>query len=114
MSKNFPSSIEARISTIFQVVNHTPSVSRPSPFTSYERIRGIEIGYRHINICLQTDVMWDKELYAQFPSHGCAGGHQVDLPHQFRGGAGTWIQPKRILSERLETELELRGLAERR
>jgi hypothetical protein len=105
VSEKFPSSIEARVSTVLEINN--------SSMDSHENIGGILIGYRHISVSLHTDVMWDKERYAQFPSPHCKGGHQSRLSHQFRGGAGSWVKPMRVFanSGKLETELSLRPMA---
>lgn len=98
VSEHFPSSIEASISTVLEIDNQ---------YRSYERIRGIQIHYRHLKVDLQTDVKWNAETYAQFPSLRCAGGHQLKLVHQFRGSAGSWVQPppKRIFAGDIVTGL---------
>ena len=107
LSKFFPSSINATVSTILET-----NGSEPSTF-SREVCRGIAIGYRHIAVVMQTDVMWNETSYAQFPCHNVPGGHEVNLTHQLRGRPGNWTAPpKRVFANngRLETELSLRGI----
>jgi len=108
VSEYFPSSIHATVSAILETTN-------TQPFAKGERCRGIAIGYRHIGVVMQTDVMWDKDSYAQFPCRNIPSGHQVKLKHQFREGPGNWVvPPKRVFpyNRRLETELSLRGISD--
>lgn len=102
VSNFFPSSIAATVSTILQTTQ--------SPTRSFKKYCGIFIGYRHIKVVVHTDVMWNKETYAQFPHKRLPGGHQMNIKQQFRGPPGRWtVPPKRTFANdgQLETELSL-------
>jgi len=76
--------------------NHIDVLESGQPSTvRVEKYRAISIGYRHINVMLHTDVMWNEETYAQFPHEKVLGGHQLNLTHQFCEHPGTWtVRPK--------------------
>jgi hypothetical protein len=102
---NLPSSMEAKVTAIFDIVNG--KVGFPN-FQNRSVYRGISIGYRQCKVILKVTVPWEGDKVTRFPDpQKPSSGHQLCIRHQFRGGCENTIRPEKAVLGRVRTELTL-------
>jgi hypothetical protein len=107
---NPPSSFQAQVTAIFEIVKEKNSIAN---FSNSTVIKGLSIGYRYIKVVFKVDIHWCPERMAQFPGKQ-AGGHELNITHQFRDGREDSIPPVKSILEGLDTELRVEGVEYKR
>jgi len=103
---NPPSSMEAKVTAIFDIVTN-----RGFPnFGNRSMYRGFSIGYSQCKIELRVTVPWAGDRVTQFPDPvKPSSGHHLCIRHQFRGGCENTIKPEKAVLGRVSTELVVEG-----
>jgi hypothetical protein len=105
---NLPSSMEAKITSIFDIVNNK-GLRLPN-FQNRSMYRGISIGYRQCKVVLKVSVPWAGDKVTRFPDpEKPSSGHQLCIRHQFRGGCENTINPEKAVLGCVSTELAVEG-----
>jgi len=106
---NLPSSMEAKITSVFDIVNNKGL--HVLNFQNRSIYRGISIGYRQCKVVLKVLVPWAGDKVTRFPDpEKQSSSHcQLCIKHQFRGGCENTIKPQKAVLGRVSTELAVEG-----
>lgn len=103
-----PSGMEAKLNTIFDIVNNK-GIGFPK-FQNRGSYRGISIGYRQCKIELKVNIPWAGNRVTEFPDPGIpSSGHQLYVKHQFRGGCENTIKPEIAILGQASTVMAVAG-----
>lgn len=106
---NPPSRMEAKVTSIFDIVNNR-AIGFPN-FGNRSLYRGLYIGYRQCKMVLKVAIAWEGDKITQFPdpTKTDLSSHQLCIRHQFRGGCENTIKPEKAVLGRVLTELAMEG-----
>ena len=95
-----PWSIQAKVTVIYKIIK--PRGKIQSILTTERRMRFL--GYRHVKVCLKTDVHWHPLTLAEFPLQS-PSECLLKIRHQLRGGIENTVAPQQARFDGLSTEL---------
>lgn len=101
---NVPSSIQTKITTVFDVRRKGSVTNLFTP----DEANGISISFRQIKMIFTVDVHWCQENMAEFPGKRL-GSKELTLTHDFRNGYK--VTPRQEKLSGLETEMTIEGMA---
>lgn len=88
-------SINIKVRATFQYSRHAnPFLQQVAHFLGSEKLWGMDIAHRHIELGLRTELIWDEQNRLPFPDPGApVRRHVIPLKQQFRGGPENWVIP---------------------